>query len=148
MSDDAARRAITALVEAIVDAWNRHDARAFAASFAEDVDYTNVFGMLVQGRAGVEQSHATIFASVFKDSVVTATATRIRFLRPDVGAVDIHWEMTGARLPDGSPWPKRQGLMNAIAVANAGRWSFAVFHNQDIPETEHARAVTGMLKTT
>jgi hypothetical protein len=35
----ADEQAIHALVAAFEDAWNRHDAHAFAAAFAEDADF-------------------------------------------------------------------------------------------------------------
>jgi uncharacterized protein (TIGR02246 family) len=45
-----ARRAIGEVMESLVASWNRHDASQFAALFAEDADFTNVFGMAVHGR--------------------------------------------------------------------------------------------------
>ena len=40
------------------DAWTRNDARAFAALFAEHVDYVAFDGSHTLGRAAVEQAHA------------------------------------------------------------------------------------------
>ena len=71
------RNALEKLVSAFVSSWNAHDAHAFAAVFAEDVDFTNVFGLVSDGRAAVERSHAAIFRTIFKDSVLT-TQVRLR----------------------------------------------------------------------
>jgi uncharacterized protein (TIGR02246 family) len=106
---DSARAAIEARLAAMAAAWDRHDAEAFVEGFAEDVDFTNVFGLLVQGRAAVAAAHAAIFKGMFSDSTLALTDTRIRFIRDDVAAVDVRWEMTGARDPHGKPWPERHG---------------------------------------
>ena len=100
---EAAQRAIDKLVSDTTAAWNRHDAAAFAAAFAEDAEFTNVFGMVQSGRAGIEGAHAPIFKTMFKDSQLTATGTRVRMIRPDVAAVDVRWKMSGARDPAGNP---------------------------------------------
>jgi len=144
-SNDVARRAIDRLVAAIVTAWNRHDAQAYAANFAEDVDFTNVFGIPVHGRAAIERSHAAILRTMFRDSRLTVAATTVRFLRPDLAAVDVRWRMTGARDPEGKDWPERHGLMSAIATGTPGGWSFVVFHNQDLPPPERALEIARLL---
>jgi uncharacterized protein (TIGR02246 family) len=131
-AQEAARAAIAARVAALAAAWNRHDASAFAENFADDADFTNVFGSLAQGRAAITASHAAIFRTMFSDSIVTIKETRIRFIRGDVAAVDARWEMTGARDAQGKPWPLRRGLMNMIATRENGAWLFRVFHNQDL----------------
>jgi len=55
-ADEAAHSALEKLVSTFVSAWNVHDAHAFAAVFAEDVDFTNVFGIVSHGRAAVERA--------------------------------------------------------------------------------------------
>jgi uncharacterized protein (TIGR02246 family) len=131
-AQEAARAAIEARIAALVTAWNRHDAAAFAECFAPDADFTNVFGMPAQGRAAIAAAHAAIFQTVFSDSSVTVTQTRIRLIRDDVAAVDARWEMRGARDAQGKPWPLRRGLMSMIATNENGAWLFCVFHNQDL----------------
>jgi uncharacterized protein (TIGR02246 family) len=138
----AGERAIQEIVAALEGAWNRHDARGFVASFAEDADFTNVFGMHMKGRAAIEKIHETIFKTMFKDSRLSVTETRVRFLRPDLTAVDVLWAMSGARDPQGREWPDRRGLMNLIASEKRGTWSIDVFHNMDLPAAGLARAQT------
>jgi hypothetical protein len=40
-----------------------------------------------------------MFATRFKDTHLTITDTKIRFVTPDIAAVDAHWEMTGRKVP-------------------------------------------------
>ena len=91
------------------EAWNRHDAKAFSMVFAEDADFTNVVGMSAHGRVEIEKFHAPMFATRFKDTHLKITNTKIRFIKPDVAAVDGWWEMTGAKTQEGKEIPLRRG---------------------------------------
>jgi uncharacterized protein (TIGR02246 family) len=137
---EAARQAIDRLVADMIAAWNSHDAAAFAAAFAEDAEFTNVFGMVQIGRAGIEGAHAPIFKTMFKDSRLTATETRLRMIRPDVAAVDVRWKMSGARDPMGNPWPERAGILNWVVTLHGDQWLIDVSHNMDLPSPELAKA--------
>ncbi len=137
---EQAEGAAARIVKSLVDAWNAHDARAFAQNFAEDADFTNVFGMHARGRGAIVEFHAPVFATMFNDSELTARETRVRAIRDDVATVDLRWAMTGARGPDGSPWPRREGLINLVLTRDAGGWSIAVMHNMDLPSEEMAKA--------
>lgn len=115
-------------VTALRDAWNAHDAAAFAALFHDDADFTNVFGMTASGRVGVERFHAPLFATIFKHSRFRAEAIRIRYIRPDVALMDIRWNMTGAEDRDRKPWPDRNGLMTVVMTPRNGGWAISVMH--------------------
>lgn len=128
------------IVESLTSAWNVHDARAFAANFAQDADFTNVFGMPATGRDAIERFHAPIFETMFKDSHLTATNLRVRPVRADVAAVDLRWEMTGARDPMGNEWPCRRGLINMLVTREEGDWAIAVMHNMELASDEMAEA--------
>lgn len=145
-TDRNAQQAIEDLVRALASAWNRHDPQAFAAAFAEDAEFTNVFGMVQKGRAGIEAAHAPIFKTMFKDSRLSVTETRIRLIRPDVASVDVKWQMTGARDPHGNPWPERVGLLNWIVTNYGGRWLVDVSHNMDLPSPDLAKAQAELSK--
>lgn len=142
-----ADKAIEDLVLGVQAAWNRHDAHDFAAAFAEDAEFTNVFGMVQKGRAGIEAAHAPIFKTMFKDSRLTVMETSVRLIRPDVAGVDIKWAMTGARDPHGNPWPERTGLLNWIVTLHGERWLIDVSHNMDLPSPDLAKAQAALSKS-
>ena len=52
---EADERAIRGVLDRFMDAWNCHDAKAFALVFSPDADVTNWRGTVVSGRSGVEQ---------------------------------------------------------------------------------------------
>ena len=127
-------KGIKQVLTAFVEAWNHHDAKAFSMVFAEDADFTNVRGMSAHGRAEVEKFHAPRFATNFKDSNQKITEIKIRFITPDVAAVDARWEMTGAKGPDGQDIPLRKGLLNFIMTRSSGQWLIMIMHNMDLPQ--------------
>ena len=127
-------KGIKQVLTAFVEAWNHHDAKAFSMVFAEDADFTNVRGMSAHGRAEVEKFHAPRFATKFKDSNQKITEIKIRFITPDVAAVDARWEMTGAKGPDGQDIPLRKGLLNFIMTRSSGQWLIMIMHNMDLPQ--------------
>jgi uncharacterized protein (TIGR02246 family) len=116
-----------------VEAWNRHDAKAFSMVFAEDADFTNVVGMSTHGRAEIEKFHAPMFATRFKDTHLKITNTKIRFIKADVAAVDAWWEMTGAKTQEGKDISLRKGLLNFVMTKEGGQWFITVMHNMDLP---------------
>jgi uncharacterized protein (TIGR02246 family) len=127
-------KAIKEVLTRFVEAWNRHDAKAFSMVFAEDADFTNVRGMSAHGRTEVEKMHAPRFATNFKDSNQKITENKIRFLTPDIAAVDVRWEMTGAKGPDGQEIPLRKGLLSFIMTRSSGQWLIMIMHNMDLPQ--------------
>ena len=121
------------VLKGFAEAWNKHDAEAFSMAFAEDADFTNVRGMSAHGRSDVARFHAPIFATIFKDSSLKIDDVRIRFIKPDVAAVDEWWEMTGARDQNGQEIPLRRGLLNLVMTKHDALWAIAVMHNMDLP---------------
>ena len=125
--DEAAIKTVTA---DLVRAWNRHDAKAFAVLFAADAAFIDVVGQTAEGRAAIEQLHAPLFATVFKESHVEPTGLHVRFVKSDVAAVDSTWGVTGYADPDDSKHSLRKAVMivSFIMLKHQGRWSVAVMH--------------------
>src|ERR1035438_8122627 len=135
-------QSIVALINRFVDGWNRHDAKAFAAVFAEDADFTNWRGEGASGRSKIEEFHAPMFATIFKNSHQSYTVIQTRLIRPDVAAVDVHWEMRGVRGARGNPRPDRQGLLNFVMAKNAGQWQIVGMHNLDLTALPPSNSAT------
>ena len=115
------------------DAWNKHDAKAFSNVFSEDADFTNVVGKGSTGRNEIEKFHAPGFSTRWKDSYQKITQSKIRFIKPDVAAVDAWWEMTGIKGPEGQDMQQRKGLLNFIITKNNETWLITIMHNMDLP---------------
>lgn len=115
------------------DAWNKHDAKIFSNVFSEDADFTNVVGKGGTGRNEIEKFHAPMFSTRFKDTYQKINRSKIRFIKPDVAAVDAWWEMTGIKGPEDQDMPPRKGLLNVIMTKNNDIWLITVMHNMDLP---------------
>ena len=96
--------------------------------FSEDADFTNVLGMSASGRVSIEKFHVAVFERFFKHSKVT----KIRFLRPDIAAVDVRWQMTGAVDDKGDPIPHRTGLANCVFTKSGGEWLVTIMYNTEL----------------
>ena len=75
-----------------------------------------------------------MFATRFKDTHLTITDTKIRFISSDIAAVDARWEMTGAKGRDGQEIPLRKGLLNFTMTRSNGQWLIMIMHNMDLPQ--------------
>jgi len=116
------------------DAWNQHDAKAYASLFTEDGDIVNVVGWWWKGRTEIEKKLTDAYAFVFKESTLTVTDVQFKFLTPEIAVAHVKWTMTGARTPKGIPEPQ-QGIQIQILQKQAGKWLIASFQNTNsIPE--------------
>jgi uncharacterized protein (TIGR02246 family) len=115
-------------------AWNSHDAKAYAALFAENADLVNVVGWWWRGRAEIEKKLTDAFVFVFRDSTLTVTEVDVRFLSPEMAVAHARWTMTGAKTPPTIPEP-RQGIQTFVVNKVEGSWLVAAFHNRNsVPE--------------
>ncbi|MEY2507052.1 MAG: hypothetical protein QOH01_1381 [Verrucomicrobiota bacterium] len=116
------------------DAWNRHDAKAYASLFKEDGDCVNVVGWWWKGRAEIEKKLTDAYLFVFKESVLTIKDVDVKFLGVDLAVAHVRWTMTGARTPKGIPEPQ-QGIQTQVLQKQSGKWQIAAFQNTNaIPE--------------
>jgi len=130
-ADEAAVKAVTA---GSVDAWNRHDMRAFAALFAQDADFVNVIGMWWRGRAEIQKEHETLHATRMKNTRLMAAETVVRFLRPDVAVVHVRWEITGETGSESKILPPRKGILMYVVAKIGDDWLVTAAQNTDILE--------------
>src|SRR5206468_9697727 len=92
-ADEAAIRKLETQQE---EAWNRHDAKAYADLFTNDGDCVNIVGWWWKGRAEIEKKLTDAYAFVFAQSVLKIADVDVRFLNPDLAVVHVRWTMTGA----------------------------------------------------
>jgi uncharacterized protein (TIGR02246 family) len=129
--DEAAIRALEARQP---EAWNKHDAKAYADLFTANGDIVNVVGWWWKGRAEIEKKLTDAYVYVFKESTLTVTNVDIRFLTSDVAVAHVRWTMTGARTPAGIPVPQ-QGIQTHVLQKQNGQWLIAAFQNTNsVPE--------------
>jgi uncharacterized protein (TIGR02246 family) len=133
---------IRKVVDAEEDAWNRGDAKAFAARFLEDGSQTDVLGAVSRGRAEIERRQSELFSTFFKGSLLALKVRKIRFLKPDVALVEIDTEVSGFHKAPTSVYVDAEKVIRTrllqVMVKTGSDWMVASFHGVDVktpPET-------------
>jgi uncharacterized protein (TIGR02246 family) len=131
--------AIRTVETSLQEAWNHHDAKAFAGFFADDADCVNVVGWWWKGRPQIESKVADSHVLMFRDSTLTNDEIHIRFLTSQIAVVHVRWSMVGHRNPDGTPGQPRRGIQTHILQEREDKWLIAAFNNSDsVPEVSFA----------
>jgi len=117
-ADEAAIRKI---LDARNAAYNNHDAKALAATYAPDADLVSGTGRVVSGRAAIEQNYIESFRGVDKTAVVKTESMKIRFLTADTAILDLEGMTTGradGTIKTHATWVyvKRNGEWAVIAI--------------------------------
>lgn len=121
--------ALTALPQAFIDAWNRHDGHGLTVLTEREVDFVTVDGKWMRGQKDFETYHTRILGTRFRDSVNRVIGTNVRFLGPDLASVHYTWQITGATDDAGHAIPPRSGIMMFLARKQHGQWLIAVGQN-------------------
>lgn len=129
--------AVRELVEKQAEAWNRHDAHAWAEVFTFDAEFVNILGMLFKGREQIEQRHAQLFTTIFSRSRVIVTTRRVRSLGATSALVEtVHELRDYARLPPGIQATDADGAlrtrMTYLMLLAESRWQVASAQNTAI----------------
>jgi uncharacterized protein (TIGR02246 family) len=123
--------AIRQLMKDVVVAWNMHDGVSYAMLFAKDADFTNWRGTVrLHGRDDISKMNASLATGMFRQSTLSLTATRIRFLSSEIAAIHCDWQLTGAIDYDGKGTiPPRTYFPLFIVTKDNGNWSIALEQN-------------------
>ena len=116
------------------EAWNRHDAKAYASLFSEGGDCVNVVGWWWKGRAEIEKKLTAAYAFVFRESTLTITDVEVKFPIPEMAIAHVRWIMVGARTPNALPKPQ-EGIQTQLLQKENGKWFIVAFQNTNsLPE--------------
>ncbi len=134
--DAAAETAIRGIVAAQAAAWDAGDGARYAERVATEVSFTNLFGMVMYGKAAFTARHIEILRTFYKGTTKRHAVRRIRFITSDVALVDIDNEVHGVKaMPAGIVVPSdgvvRTQLME-VFVRKDGAWWIEAYHNVDV----------------
>ena len=115
-------------------AWNAGDSEAFAAPFAEDATFIQIYGGQLDGRRAIEASHRHIFDTIYKGSQASFTLRSVRVVRADVAIVFSrahlkYFEGSEMREMDARPMlimAKEQGGWQIVTLQNTRIWEMPV----------------------
>ena len=100
-SEASDREQITAIISSWEKTWNSHDMHAFANLFHEDGIWVLWTGAVWNGRAAIEEGHAAVHKTVFRNSIQKKRIDEMTFVGPDTAVVRLYSTLTGdERAPD------------------------------------------------
>jgi uncharacterized protein (TIGR02246 family) len=102
--------------KAFADAFEKGDAKAVAAFWAEDGDYVDLDGRRLQGRPSIESAFKEFFTEN-KGSKLRIEVNSVRFVTPDMAIED---GTTSVISPDGAP--SNQSRYTNVNVKKDGQW--------------------------
>jgi uncharacterized protein (TIGR02246 family) len=126
---DADKAAVAHVPQAFADAWAKHDGHQLALIMADDVDFVNVGGDWLHGRADFETYHSRLLSGRFKDSTLTVRQSEVRFLRPDLALLHWSWGLAADRSEDGSMRKPRMGIFTMMVEKRKGAWLVVAAQN-------------------
>ena len=118
-ADDAA---IKKPLDDFLAAWNKHDAKAMAAVFAEDGDLIQPFGRTAKSRAEAETLFQEEQTGGAKESTYAKGEVSVRRVGEDVAIADWDGSITGMKTPDGTATPPFQHHVTAVLKSQGGQW--------------------------
>ncbi len=111
--------ALLKTAEAFVEAFHKGDAKAIAAFWTKDGDYTDLQGHTMKGREAIEKSFTRFFAEN-KDLKLRINVLSVKFVTPEVAIED---GVTAVLPPDGGP-PSR-ARYTIVHVKKDGKWQLS-----------------------
>lgn len=114
--------AITKVIEAHYDAWNRHNAKEMAALYAEDGDLRTPWNEIGKNRQEVEAVYNSEFAKKTKNAHVDDSIKSIRIVKPDIAFVDVESTITGMQTSNEKKYPDLHHHVIFLLVKREGKW--------------------------
>lgn len=115
-------RAIRAVAAHWQDDWNHHNYKALANLLAADGNYITDEGVLLEGRAQIENWFSNEHQQMYMGSQWTNNEVTIRFLQPDIAIVYVTWAIRGDLDQKGLPRKGRPGISTWLFVKLGDGW--------------------------
>ncbi len=127
----ADQAAVRNVPQAFAAAWAKHDGHQLAKTMSEDVDFVNVGGDWLRGRADFELYHTRLLSGRFRESMITPLEIAVRFLRPNLAVLHWSWRIQGDRNEDLTPRKPRFGIFTMIVEKRNREWLVVVAQNSN-----------------
>jgi uncharacterized protein (TIGR02246 family) len=131
------REQILAILGRWEDAWNTHDMAAFASLFHEDGVWVLWTGEVWTGRRVIEEGHAAVHKTIFRNSIQREHLEELTFVGPDAAVVRFCSVLTGSEQSPTEPIRSRKFL---VVTRREGVWKMSWGQNTrlraDVPDAE------------
>lgn len=112
-------------VRELENAYNRGDAKAYAAVYDVNGTHTYANGITHRGRKEIEEGLIESFAGPMKGTQMKITPEVIKFTGDNVAIEEATFVLTGLKMPDGTDVPAIKGICLAVYQKQEKDW-FAV----------------------
>ncbi|MFC5666194.1 SgcJ/EcaC family oxidoreductase [Kitasatospora misakiensis] len=123
------RAAVTGVVTALEDAFNRKDAAALGAQFGERASWTNARGLRLDGRAAIAEFSRPAMESFLRDSYARYEVVKLLAIAEDVVAVNVAQTPTDA---SGTPVEGPHGAALYVVARQADGWRIVAGQNNAV----------------
>lgn len=131
------RQQIAAILGRWEEAWNTHDMTAFAALFHEDGVWVLWTGDVWTGRRMIEEGHAAVHKTIFRNSIQREHLDELTFVGPDAAIVRFCSLLTGSEQSPNQPIRSRKVI---VVSRREGMWKTSWGQNtrlrDDVPDSE------------
>jgi uncharacterized protein (TIGR02246 family) len=131
------REQITAILGRWENAWNTHDMTDFASLFHEDGVWVLWTGEVWAGRRVIEEGHAAVHKTIFRNSIQREHLEELTFVGPDAAVVRFCSVLTGSEQSPTIPIRSRKFL---VVTRRQGAWKTTWGQNtrlrDDVPDSE------------
>ena len=127
------REEITTLVKGWEEAWNAHDMNAFGKLFHEDGTWILWTGAVWIGRAAIEEGHAAVHKTFFRNSVQRERMEELTFVGPDAAVVRFFSTLTGDERYPGKVVRSRKFL---VVTRRDGVWKVSWGQNTRLADDQ------------
>lgn len=117
---------LQAIVADLQDAWNAGDGVAYAASFAEDADFVNIFGMHGKGKQAIADGHNMIFRTVYAGSRLEIKVKQARNISHDVALLHLEAHL---HVPQGPMAGDLHSVPSVVFKRTGEQWQIVAFQN-------------------
>jgi uncharacterized protein (TIGR02246 family) len=128
----ADREQITAILARWESAWNTHDMKAFGTMFHEDGTWILWTGAVWTGRRAIEDGHAEVHRTVFRNSIQRERLEELTFVGTDAAVVRFCSTLIG---DERSPDKLVRSRKFLVVTRRAGVWGISWGQNTRLADT-------------
>jgi len=139
ITDEQAIQQVLTQLEA---AWNAGDSATYAALFAEDATFIQIYGGQLDGRRAIQASHRVILDTIYQGSQARFTVQSIRAIRPGVAVV---FSRAHLKYYQGDETREMDTRPTFIMSKEPAGWQIVAFQNTRVSEMPVAAQAAGRL---
>ncbi len=138
--DNKDMKALHEIAEKWEHYWNIHNMDSMGTLLRDDVDFINVGGNWLRGKAQVVQVHKVMHQNVkFKTSILQTDSVAIIYVKPDLAIMHVGTGVAGDFENDGTPREPRHVIGTWVLVKENNEWLLHTVQNGNITAAKQTK---------